>query len=74
MVDILRNKKKRIDIRCIEHEQDSIKGDLDLSDATEHTKECHKQFNWIHPRTIAVMPNTYKRNVREALGVNRLKH
>ena len=28
----------------------------------------------IHPRTIVVMSNMYKRMVREALEINRLKH
>ena len=50
-----------------------IKGNWESSGATEHTKECHGQFNWIHPRTIAVMSNMYKRKVCEALEINRLK-
>ena len=57
----------------LEHQQDSIKGNWESCGATEHTKECHGQFNWIHPRTIAVMSNMYKRKVREALEINRLK-
>ena len=65
--------KKKILTRCIEHQHDNIKGNWESSSTTEHTKECHGQFNWIHPRTIAVMPNMYKRNVREALKINRLK-
>ena len=65
--------KKEILTRCIEHQHDNIKGNWESSGTTEHTKECHGQFNWIHPRTIAVMPNMYKRNVREAFKINRLK-
>ena len=65
--------KKKVLTRCIGHQQDSIKGNWESSGATEHTKECHGQFNWIHPRTIAVMSNMYKRKVREALEINRLK-
>ena len=30
---------------CIKHQQDSIKGNWESSEATEHTKECHGQFN-----------------------------
>ena len=65
--------KIKVLTRCIEHQQDSIKGNWESSGATEHTKECHGQFNWIHPRTIAVMSKMYKRKVREALEINRLK-
>ena len=65
--------KKKVLTRCIEHQQDSMKGNWESSGATEHTKECHGQFNWIHPRTIALMPNMYKRKVHEALEINRLK-
>ena len=57
----------------MEHQQDSIKGNWESSGATEQAKECYGQFNWTHPRTIAVMLNMYKRKVREALEINRLK-
>ena len=65
--------KKNVLTRCIEHQQDSIKGNWESSGATEHTKQCHEQFNWVHPRTIAVVSNMYKRKVREAFEINRLK-
>ena len=59
--------------RYIEHQQGSIKSNWESSGANEHTKECHGQFNWFHPRTTALMSNMYKRKVREALEINRLK-
>ena len=31
------------------------------------------EFNWIHPRTTATMPNMYKRKLREDLDINRIK-
>ena len=65
--------KKKVLTRCIEHQQDSIKGNWESSGTTEHTKECHGQFNWIHWRTITLMSNMYKRKVREVLEINRLK-
>ena len=65
--------KKKVLTRCIEHQQDSIKGNWESSGTTEHTKECHGQFNWIHLRTIATMSNMYKRKAREAFDINRLK-
>ena len=65
--------KKKVLTRCIEHQQDSMKGNWESSGATEHTKECHGQFNWILPRSIAVMSNVNKKKVRETLEINRLK-
>ena len=50
-----------------------MKSNWKSSGATEHTKECHGQFNWIHQRTIAAMSNMYKRKLHEALEINRLK-
>ena len=64
---------EKVLIRCIEHQQGSIKGNWESFGATEPTKVCHGQFNWIHPRTITAMSNMYKRKVREALEINRLK-
>ena len=66
--------KKNVLRRCIEHQQDTIKGNWESSGTTEHTKECHGQFNWIHRRTIALMSKMHKRMVREALEIYRLKH
>ena len=65
--------KKKVLRCCIEHQQDSIKGNQESSGAIEHTKECHGQFNWIHWRTITLMSNMYKRKVREVIEINRLK-
>ena len=59
--------------RCTEHQKDSINGNWESSGATEHPKECHQQFNWIHPRTMAIMSNMCKRTVCEALEINRFK-
>ena len=73
MVYILAIQRKKALTHCIEHQQDSIKGNWESSCATDHTKECNGQFNWIHPRKIAVMLNMFKRKVREALEISRLK-
>ena len=69
----IRESKKKVLTRCIEHQQDSIKGNWESSGTAEHTKECHGEFNWIHPRTITVMSNMYKGKVREALEIKKLK-
>ena len=63
--------KKKVLTGCIEHQQDSIK--VSSPSASQRTKECHGQFKWIHPRTIAVMSNMCKRKVRETHEINRLK-
>ena len=65
--------KKKVLTRCIEHQQDSIKSNWESSGTTEHTKECHGQFDLIHLRTITVISNMYKRKVHEALEINRRK-
>ena len=41
--------------------------------ATEHTKECHGQFDWRHLKTICISPYMYKRKIHEALEINKLK-
>ena len=45
--------KKKIISRSIEHQQESIKGNWSSSGATEHTKECHGHFDWLHPKTLS---------------------
>ena len=57
----------------IEHQQNGIKGNWESPGSAEHTKLCHGRFNWIHPWTIDVMANMYKRKVCEARETNRLK-
>ena len=39
----------------------------------KHTQKCHGQFNWIHPRTIAIMSNMCNEKVSGAFEINRLK-
>ena len=41
--------------------------------ATEHTKECHGQFDWLHPETVRISPYMYERKIREVLEINKLK-
>ena len=65
--------KKKVLTRCVEYQQDSIKANWESSGATEHTKECHGQFSWIHPRTIAILSIMYERKLCEALQITRLK-
>ena len=41
--------KKKVLTRCIEHQQDIIKGNWESSGANEHTKECHGKFTREQP-------------------------
>ena len=65
--------KKRVLTRCIELQQDSMSGKWEPSGATEHTKEYHEQFNWLHPKTVRISPYMYERKIREALEINKLR-
>ena len=73
MGNILTNQKKRVITQCIEHQQDSMNGKLGSSGATEHTKECHGQFDWLYLKTVRITPYMYQRKIHEALEINKLK-
>ena len=65
--------KKKILTRTIEHQQDSFKRKWDNSGATEQTLTRQRQFNWIHPKTIAREKDYRKRKLREALEIKKAK-
>ena len=44
--------KKKVVTGTIEHQQDSLNGKWESSDATDHWLECHGQFNWINPQNF----------------------
>ena len=58
----------------IEHQQDSFKEKWDNSGATEHSLTCHRQFNWIHPKTIARENDYRRRKMREGLEIKKAKY
>ena len=66
--------KKKILTMTIEHQQDSFKGKWNNSGATEHSLTCHRQLNWIHPKTIARENDYRKRKIREALEIKKAKY
>ena len=33
---------------CLEHQDEHISGKWESLGATEHTKSCHKKFDWLH--------------------------
>ena len=50
-----------------------MSGTCKSSGATEHTKECHGQFDWLHPKTVRISPYMYERTIHEALEINKLR-
>ena len=42
-------------------------------DATEHSKNCHGRFNWLHPKTLAKLSHIQEREIRESLEINNLE-
>ena len=45
-----------------------MSGKWEPSGATEHTKEFHGQFDWLHPKTVRI--DVYERKIPEALEIN----
>ena len=48
-------------------------GKCEASGATEHSKDCHGWFNWLHPKTFAKLSNIHERKIRESLETNNLE-
>ena len=59
--------QRKILTHCMEHYQDSMKPEWHSQRSTEHIKNCHWQFKWVNPKTLAKSPKLYERNVHEAL-------
>ena len=62
--------KKKITSRSIEHQQESVKDNWTSSGATEHKKECHGHFDWLHPKTLSMKNRYYDRKLRESLEID----
>ena len=65
--------KKRALTRSVEHQEDSMDGKWGPLGATEHSKDYHGRFNWLHPKTLANLSNIHERKVRESLEINNLE-
>ena len=59
--------------QSIEHQEDSMAGKWEASDAVEHSKDRHGQVNWLHPKTLAKLSNIHERKIRESLEINNLE-
>ena len=62
--------KKKIIRRSIEHQQESIKDNWSSFGATEHTKESHGHFDWLHVKTLSIKGTVMK--IEKALINDRL--
>ena len=65
--------KKRVLTRSIQHQENSMAGKWEASGATEHSRDCHGRFNWLHPRALGKLSNIHKQKIRESLEINILE-
>ena len=59
--------------RSFDHQEDSMAGKWEASGATEHSKDCHGWFNWLHPKTLVKLSKIHERKIRESLEINNLE-
>ena len=57
--------------RTTQHEKAVFNGKYKDSALSEHTKNCQAGIDWDNTITIATEPQYYKRNIREALEIQR---
>ena len=69
----LEKQKKLVLTRSIKHQEDSMTGKWEALGVTEHSKNCHGQFNWLHPKTLAKLSNIHERKIRKSLEINNLE-
>lgn len=65
--------KKRVKTRNQEHEKAVFCGDVTNDAIAEHKDSCNCQMDWQKTKTLAVEPIWFRRKVREALEIRRLK-
>ena len=66
--------KNKVITKTIEHQQDSFNGKWESSCATGHCLECHRQFNWIKPKTLSTEQQYHRRKIRESLEIKKAKN
>ena len=59
--------------QSIEHQEDRMAQKREASGATEHSKNSHGWFNWLHPKTLGKFSNIHERKIRESLEINNLE-
>ena len=65
--------KKQIRTRNQEHKEAVFKGNKSDDAIAEHANTCNCELDWDRIKTIAVEPFWFRRKVREALEIRRLK-
>ena len=45
--------EKSVLTRSTEYQEDSMTRKWKTSSTTEHSKDCHRRLNWLHPKTLA---------------------
>ena len=65
------NTGKQVSTRETQHEKAVFSGNYKDSALSEHTNDCQAGIDWENTITIANEPHYYKRNIREALEIQR---
>ena len=65
--------KKQVRTRNLEHEKAVFKGNTSVDAIAEHKDTCDCNIDWQSTKTLAVEPIWYKRKIREALEIRRLR-
>ena len=59
--------------RNTEHEKAVFKGDIKNDAVAEHEQACNCNIEWAKTKTLAVEPSYFRRKVREALEIRKLR-
>ena len=46
---------------------------MEASSATEHSKDSHGEFNWLHPKMLPKLHNIHECKIRESLEISNLE-
>ena len=65
--------KKKVSTRVTEHDKAVFTGDIDNDALAAHKENCDCDVRWEQSKTIAIEPIWFRRKVREALEIRRLK-
>ena len=65
--------KKKVLTRSLEHQKDAMEVRWNKTGATEHSKNCHGRFNWMHPTTLHQESKYYPRKIAESLEIQCMK-
>ena len=70
--EFIEKTKKIVLTQSFEYQKDSMAGKWEASGATEHSKDFHGRFNWLHPITFSKFSNIHESKVSEFLEKNNL--